>query len=99
MLFATFIMVNLAVKAILAVHATAFDLQGAVVDSVFPQHLFDSFLRCLNLSQGLIVYQDMGRKGNIVMRYRPEMDIVDIYDVGHVGYLLRQRFHAEPFRG
>jgi hypothetical protein len=35
MLFANFIMVNLAVKAVVAVHATAFDLQGAVVDAVF----------------------------------------------------------------
>jgi hypothetical protein len=45
-----FIMFDLAVKAVIAIHTTALDLKGAVVDTAFPQHLLDSFLRFLSLA-------------------------------------------------
>jgi len=40
----------------------------------------------------------MGAEGNIIMRNRPEMDMMDIYDVGYVFDLVYERFNIKPLR-
>ena len=58
-------------QVVVAVDATAFDLQSAVVDAGLPQHRFDISLRYFSFFKGFVVNEDMGGKRHLVMRDRP----------------------------
>lgn len=48
----------------------------------FPQDALDVLPRCFDLPEGLVVDKDVGGKGDVVVGHGPEMNVVDVHDVG-----------------